>query len=50
MSKIFMLLPYRSGNLNRNVHDEYCFDHSTAFTIASITFFASPNTIIVFGW
>jgi hypothetical protein len=25
-------------------------DYSTAFTIASITFFASPNTIIVFGW
>jgi hypothetical protein len=25
-------------------------NHSTAFTIASITFFASPNTIIVFGW
>jgi hypothetical protein len=23
--------------------------YSTAFTIASITFFASPNTIIVFG-
>jgi hypothetical protein len=22
-------------------------DHSTAFTISSITFFASPNTIIV---
>ena len=28
------------------VNDRY----STAFTIASITFFASPNTIIVFGW
>jgi hypothetical protein len=25
-------------------------DQSTAFTIDSITFFASPNTIIVFGW
>jgi hypothetical protein len=25
-------------------------DHSTDFTIVSITFFASPNTIIVFGW
>lgn len=25
-------------------------DYSTAFTIDSITFFASPNTIIVFGW
>jgi hypothetical protein len=24
--------------------------YSTAFTIDSITFFASPNTIIVFGW
>ncbi len=24
--------------------------YSTALTIASITFLASPNTIIVFGW
>jgi hypothetical protein len=24
--------------------------YSTALTIASITFFASPNTIMVFGW
>jgi hypothetical protein len=24
--------------------------YSTAFTIDSTTFFASPNTIIVFGW
>ena len=24
--------------------------HSTAFTIDSMTFLASPNTIIVFGW
>jgi hypothetical protein len=26
-----------------------CPPYSTAFTIDSITFFASPNTIIVFG-
>ena len=33
----------------RNAHPAYIL-YSTAFTIDSITFFASPNTIIVFGW